>query len=88
MNELLGADYTEHNILHGGIGMEMAVEILKHIEDDIDLDLEPTGKNLGDILVIFSSTKGIELGAWSKRISTHMCELRQRPAFYLIYFSK
>lgn len=56
MNELLGADYTEHNILHGGIGMEMAVEILKHIEDDIDLDLEPTGKNLGDILVIFSST--------------------------------
>ena len=35
--------------------MEMAVEILKHIEDDIDLDLEPTGKNLGDILVIFLS---------------------------------
>ena len=59
MNELLGADYTEHNILHGGIGMEMAVEILKHIEDDIDLDLEPTGKNLGDIIVIFLSAWGI-----------------------------
>ena len=55
VNELLGADYTEHNILHGGIGMEVAVEILKHIEDDIDLDLEPTGKNLGLIIVFYLS---------------------------------
>ena len=46
MNELLGADYSEHNILHAGIGIEKAVDILKTFHD-IEEDLDPTGNNLG-----------------------------------------
>jgi hypothetical protein len=46
VNELLGSDYSEHNILHGGIGIEKAVEVLKAFHD-IETDLDPTGNNLG-----------------------------------------
>ena len=46
VNELLGADYSEHNILHAGIGIEKAVDILKTFHD-IEEDLDPTGNNLG-----------------------------------------
>ena len=47
VNELLGADYSEHNVLHKGIGMVEAVEILKDVDSAVDLGLEPTGKSLG-----------------------------------------
>jgi hypothetical protein len=43
---LLGADYSEHNILHGGIGIEKAVDILAKFYD-IASGLDPTGNNLG-----------------------------------------
>ena len=49
VNELLGADYSEHNILHAGIGIEKAVDVLKAFHD-IQTDLDPTGKNLGSCI--------------------------------------
>ena len=46
--ELLGADYTVHNIMHGGAsGIAKAVETLKYVDPDIPTDIEPTGNNLG-----------------------------------------
>lgn len=48
VSELLGADYTEHNILHGGIGIEKAVDVLHEFFDDIASGLDPTGNNLGE----------------------------------------
>ena len=47
VSELLGADYTVHNILHGGTGIEQAVETLKYLDPEIPTDIEPTGNNLG-----------------------------------------
>lgn len=47
VNELLGSDYSDHNILHKGIGMVEAVEILKDVDSTVDLGLQPTGKSLG-----------------------------------------
>ena len=47
VDELLGADYAVHNILHPGLGIEEAVEILKEYHDDIVVNIESTGKNVG-----------------------------------------
>lgn len=47
IQELLGADYIEHNILHGSIGIENAVDILKNYQSDIPTGIDPTGRNLG-----------------------------------------
>jgi len=47
VEELLGADYSDHNILHAGIGIEKAVDILKAFHD-IPTGLDPTGNNLGN----------------------------------------
>ncbi len=49
VEELLGADYTVHNILHPGIGVEEAVEVLKQAygEDKVQVGIQPTGNNLG-----------------------------------------
>ena len=43
---MLGADYAVHNILHSGIGIEKAVEILKDFHD-VTEGLDPTGNNKG-----------------------------------------
>ena len=45
--ELIGADYTEHNIHHPGVGVTRAVSVLKHHRQSIDLGLIPVGKNKG-----------------------------------------
>ena len=45
--ELLGADYTEHNIHHPRVGVTRAVSVLKRHDDNVDLDLIPVGKNQG-----------------------------------------
>ncbi len=45
--ELIGADYTEHNIHHPGVGVTRAVSVLKNHIDDVDLGLIPVGKNQG-----------------------------------------
>ena len=47
VSELLGADYSEHNILHNGIGLEEAVRVLKTINHNCDNDLDPTKSNPG-----------------------------------------
>ena len=46
--ELLGADYMEHNIHHPGIGVTRAVSVLKDHKDNVDLQLVPVGKNKGN----------------------------------------
>ena len=45
--ELLGADYMEHNIHHPGVGVSRAVSVLKNHNDNVDLQLVPVGKNKG-----------------------------------------
>ena len=45
--ELLGADYMEHNIHHPGVGVTRAVSVLKDHADNVDLQLVPVGKNKG-----------------------------------------
>ena len=45
--ELLGADYTEHNVHHPGVGVTRAVSVLKRHDDRVDLGLVPVGRNLG-----------------------------------------
>ena len=45
--ELLGADYTEHNIRHPGVGVTRSVSVLKKHDEKVDLGLIPVGKNKG-----------------------------------------
>ena len=47
--ELLGADYMEHNIHHPGVGVTRAVSVLKDHADNVDLQLVPVGKNKGSL---------------------------------------
>ncbi len=52
VDELLGADYSIHNILHAGLGLERAVQVLKEYHKDITTDLDPTGNNLGHMMYL------------------------------------
>ena len=45
--ELIGADFFEHDIRHPGVGVSRAVSVLKHHHEEIDLSLEPKGFNKG-----------------------------------------
>ncbi|CAB4062675.1 amt [Lepeophtheirus salmonis] len=45
--ELLGADYCEHNIFHSGVGVTRAVSVLRTHKPEVDLNLIPVGKNEG-----------------------------------------
>ena len=45
--ELIGADYCEHNIHHPGVGVTRAVSVLRNHVDNVDLGLIPVGKNQG-----------------------------------------
>ena len=45
--ELLGADYTEHNIHHPNVGVTRAVSVIKRHDKTQDLNLIPVGKNKG-----------------------------------------
>lgn len=49
VDELLGADYSVHNILHPDIGLERAVDVLSESGDGggIAVGIQPTGNNLG-----------------------------------------
>ena len=49
--ELLGADYMEHNVRHPGVGVTRAVSVLKTHEENVDLQLVPVGKNKGDCIL-------------------------------------
>jgi len=45
--ELIGADFFEHDIRHPGVGVSRAVSVLKHFHDHIDVNLEQKGYNKG-----------------------------------------
>ncbi|CAM6054185.1 unnamed protein product [Sphagnum tenellum] len=46
--ELLGADFFEHDIKHPGVGVSRAVSVLHYFHDDVDETLETTGTNTGE----------------------------------------
>ena len=56
--ELLGADFYEHDIRHPGVGVSRAVSVLKHYYDDVDPEIEPRKGNKGNrpciIIIVFS----------------------------------
>lgn len=45
--ELIGADYMEHNIHHPDVGVTRAVSVIKKHDKHVDLGLTPVGKNKG-----------------------------------------
>lgn len=45
--ELLGADFFEHDIRHPGVGVSRAVSVLQHFHEEIDPYILPKGQNLG-----------------------------------------
>ena len=45
--ELLGADYTEHNVHHPEVGVTRAVSVLKKYDENVDLGLVSVGQNKG-----------------------------------------
>ena len=40
--ELLGADFFEHDIRHPGVGVSRAISVLKNFDEDIDCTIAPT----------------------------------------------
>ena len=46
--ELLGADFYEHELKHGGVGVSRAVSVLKHYYDDVDPSIETRKGNKGE----------------------------------------
>ena len=49
--ELLGADFFEHDIRHPGVGVSRAISVLKNFHDDIDSTIAPTTVNRGNKLI-------------------------------------
>ena len=47
--ELLGADFFEHDIRHPGVGVSRAISVLKHYDDGIDCTIAPDTINKGNI---------------------------------------
>ena len=45
--ELLGADFYEHELRHGGVGVSRAVSVLRHYHDDVDPTIETRRGNRG-----------------------------------------
>ena len=50
--ELLGADFFEHDIRHPGVGVSRAVSVLKNYDDKIDTSIVPTTMNKGNTTCI------------------------------------
>ena len=48
--ELLGADFFEHDIRHPGVGVSRAISVLKNFDEDIDCTIAPTTVNRGNHL--------------------------------------
>ena len=46
--ELLGADFYEHELKHGGVGVSRAVSVLRHYYDDVDTSIETRKGNKGE----------------------------------------
>ena len=47
--ELLGADFFEHDIRHPGVGVSRAISVLKNYDEEIDCSIPPTTMNKGSI---------------------------------------
>ena len=47
--ELLGADFFEHDIRHPGVGVSRAISVLKNYDEEIDCTIPPTTMNKGSI---------------------------------------
>ena len=45
--ELLGADFYEHELKHGGVGVSRAVSVLRHFYDDVNPNIETRKGNKG-----------------------------------------
>ena len=58
--ELLGADFFEHDIRHPGVGVSRAVSVLKNYHDEIDPTIVPKGKNVGHDIIIEMKNKKIQ----------------------------
>ena len=50
--ELLGADFFEHDIRHPGFEVSRAISVLKDYNDHIDTDVVEKGKNKGTLLYV------------------------------------
>ena len=46
--ELLGADFYEHELKHGGVGVSRAVSVLQHYYRDVDPSIETRKGNKGE----------------------------------------
>ena len=55
--ELLGADFFEHDIRHPGVGVSRAVSVLQHFHDEIDPYILPKGQNPGHEEIIEKQQK-------------------------------
>ncbi len=49
--ELLGADFSEHEVKHDGVGVSRAASVLGQFDEDID-DLKPRNRNIGHEIFI------------------------------------
>ena len=47
--ELLGADFYEHELKHGGVGVSRAVSVLKHYYPDVDSTIDTRKGNKGEV---------------------------------------
>ena len=60
--ELLGADFFEHDIRHPGVGVSRAISVLKNYHDDIDSSIPPTTMNKGiKNKIIFQNIQNVEI---------------------------
>lgn len=55
--ELLGADFFEHDIRHPGVGVSRAVSVLKYYHDEIDPTILPKGQNRGHGIIVDMKAK-------------------------------
>jgi len=46
--ELLGADFFEHDLKQSGVGVSRAVSVLKHFHDEVDDTITAAGVNKGN----------------------------------------
>ena len=51
--ELLGADFYEHELKHGGVGVSRAVSVLKHYYPDVDPSIETRKGNKGKVGIMY-----------------------------------
>ena len=69
VQELLGADYCEHNVFHPGCGVTRAVSVLGHVpkfKSKVDTNLRPVGNNMGHDKYIDSLGEARRISAFTE----------------------